>query len=69
MVLVGLYMAWVLFVAMTRPNACPPVQTQEEVDLRARVLRILLPPAGLIVLVLGSILIGAATPTEAAAMG
>ena len=69
MVLVGLYMAWVMFLAMTRPNACPPVQTQEEVDLRARVLQILLPPAGLIVLVLGSILIGAATPTEAAAMG
>ena len=37
--------------------------------LGARVLRILVPPAALIVLVLGSILIGAATPTEAAAMG
>ncbi|MCH7794710.1 MAG: TRAP transporter large permease subunit, partial [Proteobacteria bacterium] len=69
MVLVGLYMAWIMFVALTRPNACPPVPTQEGVDLRARVLQILLPPACLIVLVLGSILIGAATPTEAAAMG
>jgi tripartite ATP-independent transporter DctM subunit len=68
-VLVGLYMAWTIFIAITRPNACPPVQTQAGVDLRARALRVLVPPAGLMVLVLGSILIGAATPTEAAAMG
>jgi TRAP-type mannitol/chloroaromatic compound transport system permease large subunit len=35
----------------------------------ARILRVLLPPAALIVLVLGSILFGVATPTEAAAIG
>ena len=68
--LVGLYMAWVLFVAATRRDACPPVvDTGEQGALRGRVLRVLVPPAALIVLVLGSILIGAATPTEAAAMG
>ncbi|MFQ5773303.1 MAG: TRAP transporter large permease subunit [Kiloniellaceae bacterium] len=70
MVLVGLYMGWTLLIALLRPDACPPVRVEGGRDeLRARVLRVMLPPAALIVLVLGSILIGAATPTEAAAMG
>ncbi len=70
MVLVGLYMAWTLVVAFFRPKACPPVQTDDtRAEVRARVLRVMLPPAGLIVMVLGSILLGVATPTEAAAMG
>src|SRR3546814_10832158 len=34
-----------------------------------RVLRALVPPASLVVLVLGSILLGLATPTEAASLG
>jgi tripartite ATP-independent transporter DctM subunit len=68
--LVGLYMSWIVIVSRLRPNSCPPVQAREgEGALRGRVLRVIVPPAGLIVLVLGSILIGAATPTEAAAMG
>jgi TRAP-type mannitol/chloroaromatic compound transport system permease large subunit len=63
-------MAWTGLVAFMRPRACPPVEALAPgVDLRARALRVMLPPAGLIILVLGSILIGAATPTEAAAMG
>lgn len=71
MLLVGLYMAWTLLIAYLKPLACPPVRMSkdEEAALRGRVLQVLLPPAGLILLVLGSILIGAATPTEAAAMG
>ena len=70
MVLVGLYMIWTMIVAYTRPKACPPLQTDESrAEIRARVAHVMLPPAGLIVLVLGSILLGVATPTEAAAMG
>ena len=71
MMLVGLYMLWVLFSAWRRPDACPPLTRAEgdEEAMGARVLRVLVPPAALIVLVLGSILLGVATPTEAAAMG
>jgi len=70
MVLVGLYMVWTMIFAFLRPNACPPLQTDEtRAEVRARVARVMLPPAGLIVMVLGSILLGVATPTEAAAMG
>jgi len=70
MMLVGLYMAWVLVMAAVRPDSCPPlVDSGDQGALAGRMLRVLVPPAALIVLVLGSILIGAATPTEAAAMG
>ena len=70
MALVGLYMAWIFVVALFKPEACPPIQRQDDSPLgTAQVMKVLLPPAALILLVLGSILIGAATPTEAAAMG
>ncbi len=69
--LVGLYMGWMVIQAYLRPDSCPPVTRApgDEEPLGARVLREMVPPAALIVLVLGSILIGAATPTEAAAVG
>ncbi len=71
LLLVALYMLWIVTIAVIRPETCPPVElaSGEDEALRARIFRVLLPPAGLIILVLGSILIGAATPTEAAAMG
>ncbi len=69
MVLVGLYMSWVVIKGLLQPETCPPVKRREGEDVRGKVLEVLLPPAALIVLVLGSILIGAATPTEAAAVG
>jgi TRAP-type mannitol/chloroaromatic compound transport system permease large subunit len=70
MMLVGLYMVWTLLLALVRPQAAPAlVDTGELGRLGPRVVTVLLPPASLIVIVLGSILIGAATPTEAAAVG
>ncbi len=70
MMLVGLYIAWILITALRNPDDCPPVPDRDrDHRLRERVVTVLLPPAALIILVLGSILIGAATPTEAAAMG
>jgi len=69
-ILVALYALWLLLLGMLRPQACPPVPATPEMgSMRTRFLEVILPPAALIVLVLGSILIGAATPTEAAAMG
>src|SRR3546814_13533663 len=71
MILVGLYMLWIILVGWLRPEACPPVVRAEDDTERmgARVLRALVPPASLVVLVLGSILLGLATPTEAASLG
>jgi len=69
LMLVGLYMLWQLFVAFTRPEAAPPIRVEGEIRMLHRVLTALLPPAVLIICVLGSILAGIATPTESAAVG
>ena len=71
MLLVGLYAAYMIFKAATDPKSCPatPVPEAERASLGREVLVALLPPLLLIVAVLGSILGGIATPTEAASVG
>ena len=69
--LVALYIIYLLGLAIVRPDsmpAHPPEGPDERVDL-IQVLLALLPPMGLILAVLGSILGGFATPTEAAGVG
>ncbi len=66
--LVGLYMAYQIFIAAVRPGSSPPIPQTEEVPIE-KLLKVLVPPILLIVGVLGSILAGIATPTEAAAVG
>ena len=67
--LVLLYILYQVLVAIFFPNSCPPViDTKEKIDLKP-VLAAFLPPIILVVAVLGSILGGIATPTEAAALG
>ncbi len=72
LMLVGLYMAWQIFVATTQPKKAPAIPRAElgstkEVWIAAA--RTLPAPLLLIIAVLGSILAGAATPTEAASVG
>lgn len=71
LILVGLYMAWVAIKAVIDPESCPatPVPEAEKKDLAREVVVALVPPLLLIVAVLGSILAGIATPTEAASVG
>ncbi len=71
LVLVALYLGYEALVALLRPEAAPSLVGQGERpgDLPRRVLVALLPAGALIVAVLGSILIGLATPTESAAIG
>lgn len=70
LMLVGLYILWVFVRAVLNPQAAPPMDEQISTgDLWRRVLKVLLPPTILIIAVLGSILAGAAPPTEAAAVG
>ncbi len=68
LILVGAYIAYVLLVALFNPDKAPPVEDTETVN-GGRIVISLLPPLTLIVVVLGSILTGAATPTEAAGVG
>ena len=67
LILVAMYILYLLVQARLKPETAPP-STLEPVSTGV-VLRGLIPPLGLIILVLGSILVGAATPTEAAGIG
>lgn len=74
LLLVALYMLWQMLVALRWPADCPAMSKEERagqggLKLLLRVLKVLMPPLLLILAVLGSILTGLATPTEAAAVG
>lgn len=75
LMLVGLYILYQIAIAIVKPSTSPPLPIEElfpEGGRRALYLSVahaLLPPVLLIVAVLGSILAGIATPTEAAAVG
>lgn len=70
LLLVVLYILWLLITAFLKPDAMPAhgAANGDRVSV-ARILRALAPPLILILAVLGSILGGFATPTEAAGVG
>ena len=71
--LVGLYLLFLIAVAIVRPQASPPLPRDPKaprgVALVVRLAAVLVAPMALIVAVLGSILGGVATPTEAGSIG
>lgn len=71
MMLAALYIGYILMVSWLKPDAAPLREDYEPVPLRERLaaLRALVLPFLLIVMILGSIFFGIATPTEAAAVG
>ena len=74
LMLVGMYILYQLLMAWLRPESSPAMPQEELAELSGRrflvqILHSLMPPLVLIVAVLGSILAGIATPTEAAAVG
>ena len=73
LVLVGLYILYVFFVALFKPAQAPAVRDHEDMQdaapLGRALITSLVPPLLLILAVLGSILAGYATPTEAAGVG
>jgi tripartite ATP-independent transporter DctM subunit len=73
LMLVGLYILYIVGIAVFRPEAVPAMPREDRpIDgaaLAWRVVSVLIPPLFLVVAVLGSILGGFATPTEAASVG
>lgn len=75
LMLVGFYIAYQVWRAITDPASSPAIPPEEDagkLDRKAlyrKTLAAMLPPVLLIIAVLGSILAGIATPTEAAAVG
>lgn len=69
LLLVVFYAAYLFGVAVLQPQRMPPLPVEERKPLGTQVLKVLAPPLILMVAVLGSIIAGIATPTEAAAVG
>ncbi|MBW2649299.1 MAG: TRAP transporter large permease subunit, partial [Deltaproteobacteria bacterium] len=74
LLLAGLYFAYIIIRCNLDPELGPPVSKEEASAYTASqkwgmTLKSLIPPLSLILIVMGSILGGIATPTEAAGMG
>ena len=72
LVLTGAYALYVIGVAVVNPEAAPAMAEAREIRglaLARRVVVSLIPPLALMLVVLGSIFAGVATPTEAGALG
>jgi len=73
LMLVGMYALYIVLLTFIKPKAVPAIPESEREQnwpqLLMQVFKALIPPIALIIAVLGSILIGAATPTEAASVG
>jgi tripartite ATP-independent transporter DctM subunit len=74
LMLVGLYLGYLLIMAILKPETMPALPAAERTEqtrgqLFKQAMLVLVPPLALIIAVLGSILAGIATPTEAASVG
>jgi tripartite ATP-independent transporter DctM subunit len=74
LMLAAFYVIYLLVLGMLRPEMAPAVPAEQRAaistrELWRRLLKVVAPPLGLVVAVLGSIIGGVAAPTEAAAMG
>ncbi|WOH39142.1 TRAP transporter large permease subunit [Thalassotalea fonticola] len=70
LILVALYISYSIYMAVMNPDKVPPVNYDDHPSISiAMLFKSLFPPLTLMVVVLGSILAGFATPTEAAGVG
>jgi tripartite ATP-independent transporter DctM subunit len=74
LMLAGLYFLYLLGLGIVRPDLVPAIPKEEralitKTVLAGKLLRVVMPPVGLVGAVLGSIIAGVAAPSEAAAMG
>ncbi|MGD9214949.1 MAG: TRAP transporter large permease subunit [Desulfobacteraceae bacterium] len=71
LVLVGAYILYIAIISLLNKEVAPVIQVPEEEKkgMIARAVIAIVPPLALIVMVLGSIFMGVATPTESASVG
>ncbi|WP_417598555.1 TRAP transporter large permease [Oceanospirillum sp.] len=72
LLLIAAYIVYILIYTWLKPEAAPAMPMEEGVDRKAlylKAIRAIVPPLALILVVLGSIFGGIATPTESAALG
>jgi tripartite ATP-independent transporter DctM subunit len=74
LMLAGVYIVYILLLGILRPDMVPAIPAEERAavtrgELAGKMVKVVAPPIGLVVAVLGSIIAGIAAPSEAAAMG
>ncbi|MCE2028427.1 TRAP transporter large permease [Sessilibacter corallicola] len=73
LLLIGVYVAYILIYTYIKPEAAPALPVDEDIEHKheqyVRALKAIIPPLALILIVLGSIFAGIATPTESSALG
>ena len=73
LIMSGVYLVYIMILCFMKPSLAPPLGAHEgpqsQRELWAMIIKTFSPPAFLILLVLGSIFAGWATPTEAAGVG
>jgi tripartite ATP-independent transporter DctM subunit len=74
LLLSAIYILYILILGVIRPDMAPAIPASERaaisgLQLTGKLFRVVAPPIGLVVAVLGSIIAGIAAPSEAAAMG
>ena len=71
--LVGFYIVYIVIISLIKKDKAPPIRLEEMTGSKRhqvfQALKAVVPPLVLIVLVLGSILTGVATPTESSSVG
>jgi len=71
-VLVGAYLLYILVIAWAKPEMAPTIPRDESLNRKQfyiKAIASIVPPLALVLVVLGSIFAGIATPTESAALG
>ncbi len=73
LMLIGIYVVYILIYSFVKPEAAPALPLDDDVDSKReqymKALKAIIPPLALILIVLGSIFAGIATPTESSALG
>jgi tripartite ATP-independent transporter DctM subunit len=72
LILVGSYVVYILVISYIKPEVAPAIKNDTNENTRHRIvkaLKAIVPPLSLIIVVLGSIFAGIATPTESASVG
>jgi tripartite ATP-independent transporter DctM subunit len=74
LLLAAIYCVYILGLGILRPDMVPAIPKEERAliskgQLAGKLLRVVAPPIGLVIAVLGSIIAGIAAPSEAASMG
>lgn len=69
LILIISFLLYVICIAKLKPSIAPPLQSPKDSNLFKQVIQVLLPPLLLIMIVLGTIFFGIASPTESAGIG